>query len=217
MTKSVLSLSGGIDSSTVLARMIDENQKVECFGFKYGSKHSIYELQAAVKVADYYKVPFSVIDLTDIGRHLSSNLLKSGGPIPEGHYEVENMKLTVVPCRNIIFLSVLAGIAESKGASIIGIGIHQGDHVIYPDCRLEFFRQMDEAIRLGTDGKVSLYAPFLSTDKTGIVKWGLQHDVPYQLTRTCYKDQSNPCGKCGSCIERREAFEKNKSNDSYSQ
>ncbi len=193
--------------------MMDENWEVECFGFDYGSKHSTYELPAAKRIASYYGVPFSIIDLTEIGRHLSSNLLKSGGPIPEGHYKAENMKLTVVPCRNIIFLSILAGIAESKKADIIAIGIHQGDHAIYPDCRLEFFRQMDRAIRLGTDGKVSLYAPFLSTDKTGIVKWGLQHGVPYRLTRTCYKDQPEPCGKCGSCVERLEAFEKNGAKD----
>jgi 7-cyano-7-deazaguanine synthase len=212
-SKSILSLSGGVDSTTVLARMMDENRKVECFGFDYGSKHSTYELPAAKRIAGYYGVPFSIVDLTEISRHLSSNLLKSGGPIPEGHYEAENMKLTVVPCRNIIFLSILAGIAESKEADIIAIGIHQGDHAIYPDCRLEFFQQMDGAIRLGTDGKVGLYAPFLSTDKTGIVKWGLQHGVPYRLTRTCYKDQPEPCGKCGSCVERLEAFEKNGAKD----
>jgi 7-cyano-7-deazaguanine synthase len=111
-----------------------------------------------------------------------------------------------VPGRNIIFLSILAGIAWSREATEIGIGIHQGDHAIYPDCRQSFFKVMGQAIREGTDNRVSIVAPFLDTDKAGIVKWGFKHGVPFHLTRTCYKDQPVACGKCGSCCERREAF-----------
>ena len=119
------------------------------------------------------------------------------------------MKLTVVPGRNTIFASIMMGLAESLGASVIALGIHQGDHAIYPDCRREFYKAMGHAILLGTDDRVELVAPFIDTDKTGIAKWGLEHNVPYHLTRTCYTDEPDPCGKCGACIERAEAFRLN--------
>jgi len=211
--KVVLSLSGGMDSTTVLARLIDEGAEVECFGFEYNSKHSLFEQKAARAIAKFYKVPYSLIDLSTITPHLQSNLLKTGGNIPEGHYTDKTMSLTVVPGRNIIFLSILAGVAWSRGASRIGIGIHQGDHAIYPDCRISFFEAMGSAIREGSNQKVDLLAPFISIDKAGIVKWGLDHAVPFHLTRTCYKDQVLACGKCGSCVERLEAFEKNNTKD----
>ena len=211
--KAVVSLSGGMDSTAVLARLLDEGKKVECFGFEYGSKHNPYEQAAARAVADFYKVSYTLIDLSAVASHLQSNLLKTGGAIPEGHYNDQSMSLTVVPGRNIIFLSILAGIAWSREDSEIGIGIHQGDHAIYPDCRQSFFRAMGQAIREGTDNRVSIVAPFLDTDKAGIVKWGLKHGVPFYLTRTCYKDQPVACGKCGSCRERLEAFEQNNQED----
>lgn len=211
--KAVVSLSGGMDSTVVLARLLDEGKTVECFGFEYGSKHNPYEQAAARAVADFYKVSYTLIDLSAITPHLQSNLLKTGGAIPEGHYNDASMSLTVVPGRNIIFLSILAGIAWSREASEIGIGIHQGDHAIYPDCRQSFFRSMDRAIQEGTDGRVSIIAPFLDTDKEGIVKWGIKHEVPFHLTRTCYKDQPIACGKCGSCRERLEAFQQNNQED----
>lgn len=215
-TKSIIALSGGMDSATVLAKLLDEGKSVECFGFEYGSKHNKYEQTAARAVADHYRVSYTLIDLSAITPHLQSNLLKSGGAIPEGHYNDASMSLTVVPGRNIIFLSILAGIAWSRGASIIGIGIHQGDHAIYPDCRLSFFRAMNDAIHKGTDNRVKIVAPFLNTDKAGIVAWGLAHGAPYGLTRTCYKDQPVACGKCGSCRERLEAFRVNDSEDPVS-
>ena len=118
------------------------------------------------------------------------------------------MKATVVPGRNIIFLSILAGLAWSVGAKHIALGIHQGDHAIYADCRQEFFKAMDLALYLGTDRNVEFLAPFLDTDKEGILQWGYQHGVPYHITRTFYKDQPIACGKCGSCCERLSAFDK---------
>jgi len=132
--------------------------------------------------------------------------LLTGGDIPEGHYEDESMSRTVVPGRNIIFASILTGVAWSLGAEEVWLGIHQGDHAIYPDCRPEFYRAMNEAVTLGTDGKVVLKAPFLDTNKTGILRRGLFLNVPYGYTRTCYKEQEIACGKCGSCQERLEAF-----------
>lgn len=211
--KSIVALSGGMDSTTVLARLLDEGRLVECFGFEYGSKHNPHEQAAARAVASFYGVSYTLIDLSTVALHLQSNLLRSGGEIPEGHYNDASMSLTVVPGRNIIFLSILAGVAWSRGAATIGIGIHQGDHAIYPDCRAPFFLAMGRAIVEGTDGRVGIIAPFLDTDKAGIVKWGLAHAVPFHLTRTCYKDQPIACGRCGSCCERLEAFVKNGEKD----
>jgi len=204
----VMALSGGMDSATVLGYLISKGYKVDCLSFQYGSKHGEYESVSAVKVAKHYGVSLTEISLINVMDIFESNLLKSGGEIPEGHYTDSTMAQTVVPGRNMIFLSILAGRAVTLNADEIAIGIHQGDHVIYADCRTEFYKAMDSAIYLGTDNKVSIVAPFIDTDKTGILTWGLENGVPYHLTRTCYKDQEFSCGKCGSCVERLEAFDK---------
>lgn len=202
----VLALSGGMDSSTLLAHLLDQGHSVDALIFTYGSKHNEYENKAAQDIARHYGVPHHIIDLSGVMASFKSNLLKSGGAIPEGHYEDESMALTVVPARNIIFLSILAGHAWSVGATEIAIGIHQGDHVVYEDCRKEFFKAMDSALYLGTGGRVEISAPFVNLDKTGILGVGQGLGVPYGLTRTCYKDQPLACGKCGSCCERLSAF-----------
>lgn len=205
--KVVMALSGGMDSTTMLAKLLHDGHDVECFFFTYGSKHNQYEAEAAQAVAAHYGVPcHGAVDLSQVMRWFKSDLLKSGGAIPEGHYTAPSMERTVVPSRNIIFLSILSGIAWSVDAQKIAIGIHQGDHAIYADCRQDFYKAMDTAIYLGTDRRVDIMAPFIDTDKTGILDWGLSHSVPYKLTRTCYKDQPVSCGVCGSCVERLEAF-----------
>jgi len=204
--KIVMALSGGMDSATCLGYFLNQGADVVCLGFTYGAKHNQYENEAATAIAEHYGVPYNRIDLTKTMEGFKSNLLKTGGDIPEGHYTDQSMSLTVVPARNIIFLSIMAGYAESVGAGKISIGIHQGDHAIYADCRTEFYKAMDTAIFLGTDKKVEIVAPFINEDKTGILKIGLDINVPYHLTRTCYKDQPLSCGKCGSCVERLEAF-----------
>lgn len=204
--KILLSLSGGMDSTTLLGHLLAQGHEVICVGFYYGSKHNKHENSCAIEVAEHYGVVLKWIDLSEVMRSFKSNLLMSGGEIPEGHYSDKTMSATVVPFRNGIFLSILAGLAESEGCDSIAVGIHQGDHAIYPDCRLEFFTYMSCAIKSGTDGKVDMIAPFLHLDKTGILKIGFDIDVPYNLTRTCYKDQPISCGKCGSCVERLEAF-----------
>jgi len=202
----ILSLSGGMDSGTLLRRCQLEYVDVLAVGFTYGSKHNKWEQICAQRLCDHYGVEFLQIDISNIGQHLESNLLKSGGDIPEGHYEEESMKQTVVPGRNTIFMAILMGIAESRGAGHIAVGIHSGDHAIYPDCRPGFYKAFNGVCHHATEGKVEVVAPFLHTDKTGILKWGFRHDFPYHLTRTCYKDQRDPCGKCGACQERLEAF-----------
>lgn len=205
----LVSLSGGMDSTTVLRKCLEEGRDPMAVGFTYGSKHNQFENEAARHVANYYGIPFELINLTHFMSYFKSNLMLGQGQIPEGHYEDESMSQTVVPARNIIFISILAGLAWSRGCDEVWLGIHQGDHAIYPDCRPTFFYVMNEAIRQGTDGRVQLHAPFLYDDKGGIVKYGLKHNVPYLLTRTCYKDQNVACGKCGACVERLEAFQKN--------
>lgn len=214
MKKAIISLSGGIDSSTLLAWCIEGGIQVECVSFQYGSKHNQYENKAAEEVATYYNVPFlGIIDISNIGTFLISDLLKSGNEIPEGHYDDDSMKRTVVPGRNLMFISILAAIAESRKADFVGLGIHQGDHHIYPDCRESFFNSARKTVELSTDGKVVIMAPFLKIDKAEIIQWGLDYLVPYNLTRTCYKDQPLSCGKCGSCVERLEGFDINLASD----
>lgn len=205
--KMVCSLSGGMDSATVLGILKEQDVDVHCLNFTYGSKHNQYECAAAEKLAKYYNVPYHLVDLTTPFSLFNSNLLKSGGEIPEGHYEQENMKLTVVPGRNTIFSAILMGYAESIGAEAIALGVHQGDHAIYPDCRVEYIKALDTTLYLASDRKVHIITPVLMTDKTGILEMGYALGVPYELTRTCYKNQELSCGKCGSCTERLEAFQ----------
>jgi 7-cyano-7-deazaguanine synthase len=205
----ILSLSGGLDSTVLLAHAISVGFHVGVVNFSYGSKHNRWENDAACKVADHYKVPFHFVNLDVAMAGFKSDLLKSGGPIPEGHYEAESMKNTVVPCRNMIFASLLAGLAESRGACQVWLGVHAGDHAIYPDCRPEFVTAMSRAVDYATDGKINLIAPFLRLTKKDIVAHGLNFKAPLHLTRTCYKNQPVACGKCGSCQERLEAFKIN--------
>lgn len=204
--KAIISLSGGMDSATVLGKALDQGRDVQAIGFFYRSKHNPYENRAAEALAAHYHVPFRLIDLSGVIEGFRSALLGSGPAIPEGHYEAESMRQTVVPGRNSIFTSILLGIAESMDAEEIWLGIHAGDHYIYRDCRPDWFWAMEEVVRYASAGKVSLKAPFLDITKEGILRIGDALGVPYHLTRTCYKDQEIACGKCGSCQERLAAF-----------
>ena len=131
----------------------------------------------------------------------------TGGDIPEGHYEDVSMERTVVPGRNTIFCAILSGLAESEGFEEIWLGLHAGDHAIYPDCRPGFYTSMRKTLHEATDGKVDLQAPFLYVTKADILKRGMELKVPYEKTRTCYKNQAIACGRCGSCSERRMSFD----------
>lgn len=204
----IVSLSGGMDSATVLADALESERGVQAVMFTYGSKHNPYENAAAIQLARHFQVDVHHFDLSAIMGQFSSNLLKGQGEIPEGHYEAASMSRTVVPGRNTIFASIMLGLAQTLEADEIWIGVHAGDHAIYPDCRPQWVHAMNNVIGIASEYKVSLYAPFISTNKMGIVRRGLKLEVPYQLTRTCYKDQSVACGKCGSCQERLEAFHK---------
>jgi 7-cyano-7-deazaguanine synthase len=214
MNKIAIALSGGMDSVTLLAYALNQGFDVLAVQFQYGSKHNPWEARAFENVIRYYKrhgvhLDFKEANLRQVGALLNSALIDPDKEVPEGHYEEESMRQTVVPGRNLIFASVLTGIAWSNGCSEVWLGVHAGDHFIYPDCRPEFVEAMDRAIQTGTDFKVILKAPYLQINKADIVKRGLALNVPYQLTRTCYKAQPTACGVCGSCQERLWAFNQN--------
>lgn len=214
MRKVVIGLSGGMDSATLLGQLLEQGAEVHCCMFSYGSKHSQYERASALKLINFYKERHLPVfehhyDLIALFQAGSSALLKTGGDIPEGHYNDENMKATVVPGRNLIFSSIMASLAESIEAESIALGVHSGDHHIYPDCRPAFIGALNETIFESTDGMINIITPLLRDTKETILRKGLDFiiPVPYELTRTCYKDQPVACGKCGSCIERLEAFQ----------
>jgi len=211
----VMGLSGGMDSATLLGLLLEQGHDVHCCLFYYGSKHNKWENKAAKRIVDFYQqhdklVSANFVNLAGAMDSFQSNLLQSGGEIPEGHYTQESMRQTVVPSRNLIMASIMAGIAESIGAQKIALGVHSGDHFIYPDCRTEFVKALDTTIFLSSDKQVEVMAPLSDYNKTSILITGYYSchpQVPYHLTRTCYKNQELSCGKCGSCSERLEAFQ----------
>jgi 7-cyano-7-deazaguanine synthase len=174
--------------------------------FDYGSKHNAQEIPMAAWQAAQLGVDHEVIALDFVNRLFTSDLLQSGGEIPEGHYADKNMKRTVVPFRNGIMLSIACGLAESRGAESLVIAAHSGDHAIYPDCREPFLEAMAEAMRHGTYAGIRLLRPFIDCDKTEIARRGAALGVDYAHTWSCYKGGDIHCGKCGTCVERREAF-----------
>jgi 7-cyano-7-deazaguanine synthase len=207
MAKVLISFSGGMDSATLVGEAVSLGHETRLVSFTYGSKHNQWENRAADDVARHYRLlKPKLIDLSTVMKDFKSDLLKTGGSIPEGHYEAESMKATVVPCRNAIFSSILAGLADSSGYEEIWLGIHAGDRAIYPDCRPKFYHAMRDAISEATGGRVKFFAPYLLEDKTSILRRGIPLGVPYQITRTCYKDSPVACGRCGSCQERLAAF-----------
>ena len=199
-------VSGGMDSVVALYEAHREHEVVVTLSFDYGSKHNHREIPFAREHAESLGVLHEVIDLRFMNEHFRSDLLQSGGEIPEGHYEEETMKATVVPFRNGIMLAIAAGLAESRGAEGLVIAAHSGDHAIYPDCRGEFMEAMGEAIQLGTYETVNLLRPFIALRKEDIAARGAELGVDFSRTWSCYKGGETHCGKCGTCVERREAF-----------
>jgi 7-cyano-7-deazaguanine synthase len=204
--KVVMGLSGGMDSATLCSYYFHKGYEVFPVSFDYGSKHNQYERKAAERFASHYGLKIQELELPFISQLFKSNLLKTGGEIPEGYYTDLNMSQTVVPARNVIFISIMMGYAWSIGAEIVAVGVHAGDHAIYEDCRAGFIAAMNAAVIQGSGDRVRLETPFQYYDKTKILEIGYDLKTPYQFTRTCYKDQELSCGKCGSCQERLEAF-----------
>lgn len=199
-------LSGGLDSTTAL-HWAQQQHRVQCaLAFNYGSNHATRELACARWQAQHLGIPYHEIDITSLSSHLSSALLSGADAIPTSDYAEENMKQTVVPFRNGIFLAIAAGIAESAGAQGIVIAAHAGDHSIYPDCRETFMQAMADAIRLGTYAELNILRPFIHASKSDIVAAGASMHVDFSHTYSCYKGGELHCGRCATCRERREAF-----------
>lgn len=195
-----------MDSVTALYAVRSEHEVVGCLGFDYGSKHNERELECAAWHCQRLGIDFKRISLDFIGQNFKSDLLKSGGEIPEGSYQKDNMSSTVVPFRNGIMLAIAAGYAESIAAGGMVIAAHSGDHSIYPDCRPEFMQAMAQAIKYGTYAELQIIAPFINMHKGEICRVGLDAGIDYAHTWSCYKGGALHCGKCATCLERKQAF-----------
>lgn len=216
MTKVIAVVSGGMDSVTALWRIADTSDdlanNVQMVSFNYGQKH-VKELEMAAYHADHFGIQHHIIDLTSITELLGSSALvrSSKDDVPEGHYAAENMKATVVPNRNMMMLSIASAIAVNFGAKYVLAGMHAGDHAIYPDCRPEFVSDFNRAVRTATEGfsdkGFMVLTPYIKVPKDDIVREGAKLGVPYNKTWSCYKGLVNHCGLCGTCVERKEAFE----------
>jgi 7-cyano-7-deazaguanine synthase len=204
--KTVVLLSGGMDSVTAFYEVMREHEVVAALSFDYGSKHNAREIPFAKRHAERAGVMHRTIDLAFMNECFASDLLKSGGDIPDGHYAEANMKRTVVPFRNGIMLAVACGFAESVEAEALAIAAHSGDHAIYPDCREPFMQGMATAMEEGTYARIRLMRPFIAMDKAAIARRGVELGIDFSETWSCYKGGEIHCGTCGTCVERREAF-----------
>jgi len=205
--KTIVVCSGGLDSVS-LAHMVAREQQLTCLiSFDYGQRHR-KELDYAALCAQRLDVPHNIIDLRAIGAALTGSALTDEIAVPDGHYAEESMRITVVPNRNAIMLTVAFGVAAARGDQAVATAVHGGDHFIYPDCRPAFTQAFEAMQKAALDGyaEVSLYAPFVHRTKADIVTEGARHNTPFALTWSCYKGGANHCGRCGTCVERREAF-----------
>lgn len=204
--KAVVVLSGGVDSTTLLYDIhVNTNYTIYALTFEYGQKHHQKEVTAAHYTCRHLGIHHKISHIPS-DFFFGSALIDSYKKIPEGHYEAESMKLTVVPNRNMVFISLGVAYALGLGAVKVFYGAHSGDHAIYPDCRPEFIEAMQKAVALCDWKKVKLEAPYMHISKGDIVKLGKKLKVQYDMTWTCYAGMGNPCRKCGACIERAEAF-----------
>lgn len=208
--KAVVIASGGMDSSTLAHLYKNDGYELILVGFDYGQRH-VKELQSLHALGLVLNAEVRIIDLSNLASSLhGSSLTSSDVDVPDGHYAEETMKKTVVPNRNAIMLSIAAGIAVAENAEVIATGVHGGDHFIYPDCRPDFIRAIGAAIQFGNEGfgneKLRLEAPFLMKTKADIASLGDSLHVDHSLTWSCYKGGEKHCGRCGTCVERIEAF-----------
>jgi len=202
--RAILIYSGGLDSTTLLYEYKDSIELA--VSFDYGAKHNSKELAFAREHCKLLGIPHRIIPLDFIGKYFRSDLLLSGGDIPEGNYAEDNMKSTVVPFRNGIMLAVAAGLAESFEMDTVLLANHGGDHAIYPDCRPEFIEAFDRAACAGTYNGVRIVSPYCNLTKRDIALRGRELGIDYSRTWSCYKGGEKHCGRCGTCIERKEAL-----------
>lgn len=201
---SVIIYSGGLDSTTLL---YEQRERIAlALTFDYGSNHAAREIACAKHHCALLGIEHLVIELGFMSRDFQSSLLSGAADIPDGNYDEENMKSTVVPFRNGIMLSIACGLAESRGLKRVLIANHGGDHAIYPDCRPTFVDAMNAAMQAGTYEGVQLAAPYTNISKADIIRRGARLGIDYGATYSCYRGGEHHCGTCGTCTERREAF-----------
>lgn len=204
--RAVLIFSGGLDSTTLLYKLLADGYQVDALTFNYAQRHK-KEIDCAIVVANRLNVSHHVIDLSNLAAFLGDSALLGKKEVPSCHYTEEAARLTVVPNRNMIMLSVAAGYAEAHEIPELFYAAHKNDQTIYPDCRPEFVQALGPAIRLGTAWHpVELKAPFVQMTKADILRLGLKMQVPFELTWSCYRGEDRPCRSCPTCIEREEAF-----------
>ena len=205
MTKDTLMVvSGGMDSTTMLHEYAD--RIALAITFNYGSNHNAREIECARYNCERLGIELVVVDMPFVGQLFESSLLSGADAIPEGNYDDDNMRSTVVPFRNGIMLAVAAGLAESRGLKHLLMANHGGDHAIYPDCRRGFVDAMSRAIAEGTYDRITIDAPYTDITKTDIARRGAALGIDYSHTYSCYKGGEKHCGRCGTCTERRQAF-----------
>jgi 7-cyano-7-deazaguanine synthase len=205
--KTIVICSGGLDSVSLAHRIAAEQQLIGLLSFDYGQRHR-KELDYAAACAERLGVPHQIIDIRPIGSHLTGSALTDNIDVPDGHYAEETMKATVVPNRNAIMLAIAFGLAAAQKADAVAVAVHGGDHFIYPDCRpgfIDAFQVMQDAALDGY-ASVKLQAPYVNATKADIVTDGAKHGTPFAETWSCYKGGARHCGRCGTCVERREAF-----------
>jgi 7-cyano-7-deazaguanine synthase len=204
MKDSILILSGGVDSTTML---YDYKDRIAmAISFDYGSNHNAREIPFARMHCERLGIRHITIPLEFMSAYFHSSLLSGDDAIPEGHYADENMKSTVVPFRNGIMLSIAVGMAESNDLQYVMMANHGGDHTIYPDCRPEFVDAFNAAASAGTYNGVKLFSPYTNLTKAQIAARGKELGIDYSETWSCYRGGEHHCGRCGTCVERREAF-----------
>lgn len=206
--KAVLLASGGLDSTTLASWFAYRNYDMIMLSFDYGQRH-VREIDAARAVAAWYDSEHHVIDLRSVGGLLTgSALTDSSVPVPDGHYEEASMRATVVPNRNAIMANIAIGIASSAKADAVGLGIHAGDHAVYPDCRPEFAQALRDCARLALEGfhVPEIVTPFVYLSKAEVALIGTRKGAPLHYSWSCYKGGEKHCGTCGTCTERKEAF-----------
>lgn len=234
-TDCVAVFSGGLDSTTLVYKLLHDNHRPHLLTFNYGQRHK-REIEFACATAQYLNLPHDIIDLTGLKHLISNSALTSPKDlytpgveaaeyqidVPEGYYAEENMKQTIVPNRNMIMLSIAAGVAVNERAQFIGVGVHAGDHFVYPDCRPEFINSVEAAIYKANEGltdwedptvvyepgdKSIVYTPFLNMTKADIAYEAVNLGVQLAGTWSCYKGGVHHCGRCGTCVERLEAID----------
>ena len=205
--KTLVICSGGLDSVSLAHITADEHQLTRLVSFDYGQRHR-KELDFAEAAARRLGVPFHLIDMRTIGAALTGSALTDDIDVPDGHYAEETMRITVVPNGNAIMLAIGFGVAAANGDEAVATAVHGGDHFIYPDCRPAFTEAFGAMQRQALDGyaDAALHTPFVSRTKADIVAEGARHGTPFAETWSCYKGGDLHCGRCGTCVERREAF-----------